>query len=77
MLSRPPPTRKPGSTPRPDAARLEQSILEAAFEGRLVPQDPADEPATVLLARVRAASVGRQRARRAGKAAVDIHPMIS
>ena len=34
-----------------DAARLRQSILKSAFEGRLVPQDPADEPASVLLAR--------------------------
>ena len=34
-----------------DAARLKQSILKAAFEGRLVPQDPADEPASALLAR--------------------------
>ncbi|MCA0401981.1 MAG: hypothetical protein LCH38_14330 [Proteobacteria bacterium] len=37
-----------------DAARLKQSILKAAFEGRLVPQDPADEPASVLLARLKA-----------------------
>lgn len=35
-----------------DAARLKQSILKAAFEGRLVPQDPADEPASALLARL-------------------------
>ena len=33
-----------------DAARLKQSILKAAFGGRLVTQDPADEPATALLA---------------------------
>jgi type I restriction enzyme, S subunit len=33
-----------------DAARLKQAILKAAFEGRLVPQDPADEPASELLA---------------------------
>lgn len=35
------------------AARLRQSILNRAFEGRLVPQDPNDEPASVLLARIR------------------------
>lgn len=37
-----------------DAARLKQSILKAAFEGRLVPQDPTDEPASALLARLAA-----------------------
>jgi type I restriction enzyme S subunit len=37
-----------------DAARLKQSILKAAFEGRLVPQDPTDEPASAILARLKA-----------------------
>ena len=32
---------------------LRQSILKAAFEGRLVPQDPTEEPASALLARIR------------------------
>ena len=36
------------------AARLRQSILKQAFSGRLVPQDPNDEPASVLLKRIRA-----------------------
>jgi type I restriction enzyme, S subunit len=35
------------------AAALRRSILKAAFEGRLVPQDPSDEPASVLLERIR------------------------
>ena len=32
---------------------LRQAILKKAFSGRLVPQDPADEPASALLARLR------------------------
>ena len=35
------------------AIALRQSVLKRAFEGRLVPQDPNDEPATVLLERIR------------------------
>lgn len=36
------------------AAAQRQNILRAAFAGQLVPQDPADEPASALLARIRA-----------------------
>ena len=34
--------------------RLRQAVLCAAFSGQLVPQDPTDEPASVLLERIRA-----------------------
>jgi type I restriction enzyme S subunit len=34
------------------ATRLRQSILKQAFEGKLVPQDPSDESASVLLSRI-------------------------
>lgn len=37
------------------SAALRQSILKDAFAGRLVPQDPADEPASALLARTKKA----------------------
>jgi type I restriction enzyme S subunit len=36
------------------AESLRQSILKKAFEGKLVPQDPNDEPANVLLGRIKA-----------------------
>jgi type I restriction enzyme S subunit len=37
------------------SARLRSSVLTAAFSGQLVPQDPADEPASILLERIAAA----------------------
>ena len=43
------------------AATVRQSILKRAFEGRLVPQDPADEPASVLLDRIRTERKRRKR----------------
>jgi type I restriction enzyme S subunit len=36
------------------AEALRYSILKKAFEGKLVPQDPNDEPASVLLQRIKA-----------------------
>ena len=43
---------------------LDQSVLARAFEGQLVPQDPADEPASILLERIRAERTAAPNAKR-------------
>ena len=47
------------------AERMRQSILKQAFSGKLVPQDPNDEPPSVLLERIR---VEREAAQASAKA---------
>jgi type I restriction enzyme S subunit len=44
--------------------RLEAAILAKAFRGELVPQDPNDEPASVLLERIRARRDAEPKAKR-------------
>ncbi|GAA69182.1 restriction endonuclease subunit S [Pseudoalteromonas sp. BSi20429] len=48
---------------------LTQSILAKAFRGELVPQDPSDEPADKLLARIKAARLEAENLEKAAKKA--------
>lgn len=56
------------------AERLRQSILERAFRGELVTQDPNDEPAEALLARMRAATTDVPTPRRRGRPPKAVNP---
>ena len=49
------------------SSTLRAAILERAFRGELVPQDPTDEPAEALLARIRADRAMSDRANRRGR----------
>jgi type I restriction enzyme S subunit len=51
--------------------RLESAILANAFRGELVPQDPNDEPASVLLDRIRAERAAAPKAKRGRRAKAD------
>lgn len=49
------------------AAAQRKNILKSAFSGQLVPQDPNDEPASVLLERIRAERAKRAEREKKGK----------
>ena len=53
--------------------RLKKSILQEAVQGKLVPQDPNDEPASVLLERIRAE---KEQLIKAGKIKRDKHESV-
>ena len=53
--------------------KLKKSILQDAVQGKLVPQDPADEPASVLLKRIRAE---KEQLIKAGKIKRDKHESV-
>ena len=57
-----------------DLDQLDQSILAKAFRGELVPHDPADEPASVLLDRIRTARGGGSERRKATRARSPANP---
>ena len=54
-------------------AELKKSILQMAVQGKLIPQDPADEPACVLLERIR---TEKQRLVSEGKIKRDKHESV-
>ena len=53
--------------------QLKKSILQEAVHGKLVPQDPADEPASVLLERIR---TEKEKLIKAGKIKRDKHESV-
>lgn len=57
--------------------RMEQSALAKAFRGELVQQDPTDEPASVLLGRIRAERVAEPESPRRGRLPRQAPPLMA
>jgi type I restriction enzyme S subunit len=58
-----------------NAQQLKNAILQEAIEGRLVPQDPNDEPASILLERIRAEKERLVREGKLKKKDLEIKPI--
>ena len=58
-----------------NAQQLKNAILQEAIEGRLVPQDPNDEPASVLLARIRKEKERLVKAGKLKKKDLEVEPI--
>lgn len=58
-----------------NAQQLRNSILQEAIEGRLVPQDPNDEPASTLLQRIRAEKEQLAKAGKLKKKDLEVIPI--
>ena len=57
------------------ADKLRRGVLKKAFEGKLVPQAPADEPAEKLLGRIKTEKANRETERKEtgkGRNKVDV-----
>lgn len=59
-----------------DAEKLKQAVLKKAFRGELVPQNPDDEPASVLLDRIRAARASELPAKKGKRKKTEVDSQL-
>lgn len=59
-----------------DAEKLKQAVLKKAFSGELVPQNPDDEPASVLLDRIRAARASELPAKKGKRKKTEVDSQL-
>lgn len=59
-----------------DAEKLKQAVLKKAFSGKLVPQNPDDEPASVLLDRIRAARASELPAKKGKRKKTEVDSQL-
>lgn len=59
-----------------DAEKLKQAVLKKAFSGELVPQNPDDEPASVLLDRIRTARASELPAKKGKRKKTEVDSQL-